>query len=318
MKYVFFILVFILIPVSFSFAQSNLSVGSEGLSIDIEPTYIKPLSKFTVSLNDYSFGSQVAGIKWQINNKLMSESANERSVSLVSPEQGGQMVIEAVVELVGGGKSVARKVITPTYLDIIVEPQTRTPFFYQGRSLPSIDSRMNLIALVNGTTVSSNDLIYTWQLNNKVVDGGSLRGKNTITITIPMGQYNIITLEVSNLAGESLVRRSIQVRNFTPKVTFYEVSSLYGQSKRAVTNLSLISDSDSIQAEPYYLDIETYNKPDLLEWKLGGVKSPTSAGNPYQITLARNGGNGRSTVDFHVRNLTQLLQGSQGSFNVNF
>jgi hypothetical protein len=151
-----------------------------------------------------------------------------------------------------------------------------------------------------------------------VIEGGPLRGKNKVTMTTPLGQRFVLSVDVTNLEGETLARRTIEVMTATPEVHFYEVTSLHGIKSKAIQNgFSLISESSTIQAEPYHLDLTTYNNPGLIEWKIGGQRTPSGSTNPYQITLARLGV-GASSIGFHVRDLNQLLQGARGEFQINF
>ena len=321
MKYILIALVLIFSPVLLTHAQVSSSFGSEGLSIDLEPLYPEPFSDFTVSLNDYSVSNQVTEIKWKVDGKSITESNNQRILQLKSGDINKKTVIEAIVTYSGGMTQSIKKTVSPTYLDIIIEPQTRTPSFYLGRSLPSIGSKINLTTILNGDVVGSSNYIYTWRINNVVIEGGSQRGKNKISTTFPFGTDLLVSLDVNNLNGETITRRTVQINNVSPSVLFYEVNPLYGQLTKPTSNLNLIGDSATIKAEPYNLDIQTYNSPDILEWKINGFVSNPATGNPYEVTLAREEGQafgGSSAVDFHVRSLKELLQGVQGSFKVNF
>jgi hypothetical protein len=318
MKYALIALALIFTPLFFTNAQVGLGITNQGLVIDTEPLFPEPEEAVTANLNDYSLSGQSAGVKWKVDGKLIEEASNLRTIKFTAPSVGKVMVVEAVVEIAGGGTMVAKKVIEPVYLDIIVEPQTRTPAFYLGRALPSVGSQINLTAILNGNAVSPTGLLYTWKVNNEVAQGGTLRAGNKISIPTPQGQLVLITLDVSTQDGEVLARRTIEIPSVSPKIYFYEMNALYGQSYKPLSNLNLIGESVSVRAEPYYLDILTYNSPAHLEWKVDGTKSNKNTGNPYIITLAGQGGTGSSKVDFHVRNLTQLLQGGQGGFQINF
>jgi hypothetical protein len=71
-------------------------------------------------------------------------------------------------------------------------------------------------------------------------------------------------------------------------------------------------------AEPYYLDIRTYNDPDINEWEIDRVAQQKSNANPYVITIQKVEEGGQSDVSFHVRSTTELLQGVEDRFKVNF
>lgn len=318
MKYIILTITLLFLPLSFSNAQS-FGIGNQGLSIDLEPSFPNPNSEVTLNLNDYSLPAQVTGITWKIDGKILSSSANNRSITIQTKGAGEETAIEAIVELTGRTTVSAKSVIKPVYLDIIVEPQTKTPAFYQGRALPSVGSKVNLTALISGDNTSPRDLLYTWKVDNTVIEGGTTRAKNKVTITTPNGYFFLVTLEVTTLAGKILMSRTINVISTNPQLHFYESSTLYGIKNIPVSNFNLIGNSATIQAEPYYLDILTYNTPDLVAWEIDGKVNENSSYNPYAITLARpQDFSGVSEINFHVRNLTQLLQGARGGFQVNF
>ncbi len=318
MKYVFLALVIIFTPLIFAQAQISSSLVNQVATIDLLPLYPAPGEAFTASLNDYSLSGSASSIRWEVDGEVIAAAQNTRTVSLTAKEVGESMVVSATISLSTGGTMTVRKTITPVFLDIVVEPQTRTPSFYQGRALPSIGSTINATALLEGYPTAMSDLLFTWRVNNTVIDGGSLRGKNKISFETPIGQLVLLTLDVSKTNGEVVMRKTIEVLSVRPVVYFYETSSLYGLKTKPLTSVSLIGTSASVQAEPYYLDILTYNNPELLEWEIDGNKSSESAGNPYEITVARDAGTGVSNVNFHVRNLTQLLQGGESAFRVNY
>jgi hypothetical protein len=318
MKYALLSLAIIFIPLGFLNAQVGSSLVNQQLTIDTNPVTPEPLSNVKASINDYSLPFTVSGVSWKINGVSLPEADNLRSINFKTGEAGSKTTLEATVSLGSGATLSTTKTITPAYLDIIVEPLTRTPSFYRGRGLPSVGSRVNLTALINGLEASPSSLIYTWRVNNNVIEGGSLRGKNKVTMTTPLGQRFILSVDVTNLDGTTVARKTTEVMTATPEVHFYEVTTLQGMKPRSLTKgFSLISDSSTIQAEPYNLDLSTYNNPDFLEWKIGGQRTEAVSVNPYQITLSRLGV-GAANVGFHVRDLTQLLQGARGEFQVNF
>jgi len=319
MKYFIFVLIVIIIPFSFSQAQVENSIGGDGPSLESTPIYPSPLSTVAINLNDYTLTARVVSITWKVDGALLAEAQNQRSISIRTQEAGRKTTIEAVLGFSDGLTQVVRKVLTPLYLDIIIEPQTKTPPFYIGRALPSIGSAINLTAIIAGNTTPAKDLLYTWRVNRDVLNGGSVRGGNTVTATTPIGQLMLISVDISTLDGSILVKRTIEVPSVAPTMYFYEHTPLYGLSHKAVSNLNLVGASATVRAEPYNLDINTYNRPDFLEWEVDGIKTTPKSANPYEITLGRPGETyGTSRVNLHVRNLSQLLQGSEGDFQVTF
>ncbi len=319
MKYLLVLFLCLVLPLHLAEAQNNLQYGSEQLNIDLEPLFPAPESEFTASVNDYALPIQGVGITWHVDGKLVKEAADARDLKLKTKTLGSNTTVKVSVILPSGGVVSVEKVIKPVFLDIIIEPQTRTPAFYAGRALPSSGSTVNATAILNGNTGNAGNLLYTWRLNNKVLEGGSVRGKNTITFTMPLGLFATLNLEVRTATGEPMARRSFNVTNQAPNLSFYTVSTLYGLTEKAVAeSIPLIGSSVTLRAEPFYLDLATYNNPDHLEWKIGGTYSKNDNGNPYEVTLAAQGGSGVTNVNFHVRNTVHLLQGAQDSFRVTY
>jgi hypothetical protein len=94
---------------------------------------------------------------------------------------------------------------------------------------------------------------------------------------------------------------------------------LYGVSNiTADKSLSISGNTVTITAEPYNLDSRVYNSPDLVEWKLNRRDVQNAQSYPYRITLQRSQSGGVSELNFHVRNLEQVLQGAEGDLNINF
>ena len=208
-----------------------------------------------------------------------------------------------------GRSEVASRTIRPIYLDIIVEPQTHVPDFYSGRALPSIGSIVNLTALLNDGSMVNSELIYTWRVNDQVIDAGPVRGRNKVSFTTPQGSSIILSLQVTRLDGTVLARRSLVIPSVSPEVVFYEMNTLYGLSSQAVrSNFNMSGNSATLMAEPYYLDSRVYNQPSLAEWKIDNYPAGSSGNNPYAITLERTGNPGIADLVFWLRNVPALLQ----------
>jgi hypothetical protein len=319
MKYFALALILLFIPSGSADAQFNTDVTNQGPSITLEPRYPAPNSETTASLDDYSLSGTVSSIRWYINGKQIPDTLNQRSIDFKTGEMNSKTTINAAVEINGKQTLDIKSIIEPIYLDIIVEAQTRVPSFYKGRSLPSVGSKVNYTALLNGGSILPNNLIYNWSIENRMINGGSLRGQYKISAPMPQGGGSILSLAVSTISGEILARKDIQIPSVEPEILFYESNTLQGMKQIPIkSSLNLISNSSTVHAEPYYLNILTYNRPPLLEWKIDGVRSPSGGSNPYKITLAHQETQGSAEIDFHVRDLTEFLQGGQSSINVNF
>lgn len=301
-------------------AQFNTSsITQPQLEIVLEPEFPEPGEIITASLNDYAGGVYGSTVVWSLDGVKIPESTNQRKTSLTAGSAGETQNLTITLLKPGGGSSVITKDITPVYLDIIIEPQTRVPTFYQGRALPSLGSMVNATALINGDGVNTNNFVYTWTIGRVVIDQGPLRGRNKVSYTTPMGKSAVMSLKVTNLQGETVARKSILIPSVTPTISFYEVSALLGTNNQDISNNFYLSgDSTSILAEPYNLDLRVYNEPDIHTWSVDGYKSYYEGGNPYEVNIQRVEGYKRSFLEFHVRDTTQILQGAKNTIVINF
>ncbi len=321
MRYIFLFIMFCLgtVPSASSAQETNLIYGEQALTVDLEPAFPSPEQSFTATVNDYSLPVQGAGIRWFIDGEFQPETKNQRSISLVAKPSGKKTEIELVLDLPSGRTITAKRIVEPVYLDVIIEPQTRTPAFYRGRALPSIGSQINATAVVNGNGIPASELLYTWRINNETLEGGAVRGKNSVSFTMPRGKFSTLSLEVRRVTGETLAKRLLDVANNDPVLRFYEINTLLGMSTRSVRDtFTLVGNSVTLRAEPYYLDITTYNQPDFLEWSIDNSTTRNPGGNPYEVTLSSANLGGSSKIGFHVRNTTQVLQGVKGDFRVTY
>lgn len=313
----FFLFFFGFFTTPMVFAQISTAPFLSQLQIVTEPLYPAPHSEVAVNLNDYALASAGGTIEWTVSGARRNDLVNKRSFVLTTGFEGVPVVIEAIITPESGPRSSARTTITPVYLDLIIEAQTRVPGFYLGRALPSIGSAVNVTALINGNAISPQDLVFRWQLNDTVLLGGPVRGQNQVAITMPQGGATLgVVVERAN--GSIVASKNIFLLNAEQAVRFYEVNSLYGMAKRPPERLSLIGNSTTVRAEPYHLDIRTYNNPDIANWSSTAL-TLTQGANPYEATLVRQGSvSGFSSVGFHVRSESQILQGAQAGLQVNF
>ncbi|MEK7462049.1 MAG: hypothetical protein AAB618_00535 [Patescibacteria group bacterium] len=316
MRLFLFGLLLLLTP-GFSGAQtSGEDFLNTNLSLELSPSYPSPNQSFTIDLNDYAGGAFGATIDWYYNDTKMDWAYNQRSITLVSPDAGESAVVKVLLSKPSGSSETVSRIITPIYLDIIFEPQTHVPAFYKGRALATPDSTVNATALLSTAVILSNEYLYTWRLNNTVLQGGPLRGGNRVSFTMPQDSSSILSLTVTKLDGSVVAKRTLALPVAAPRLLFYEVSTLYGVVPRALTSpFVFLSNSTTLRAEPYYLDSEVFNSPSVTAWNIATINAP-SGNNPYDITLERTEQTGLVDVVFRVQSTQKLLQGTKGELTI--
>ena len=299
-------------------AQTNIDAFiNTDLALEIQPTFPQPGEQLTLTLNDYGGSYYGASLEWYKDAVNIPSATNQRSLSITAPAIGAKETISIVLKMPSGVTASVKQVIAPIYADIIIEPQTHVPGFYKGRALPSAGSTVNLTALLSDGSPLGTDFIYTWRVNENVLEGGSLRGRNKISFVAPQDKELIISLQIAKPSGDILASRSIYIASMRPELHFYEVNALYGVETRTIrSDFPMIGSSVVIKAEPYYLDSNVFNQPSILEWKINQTKVANPNGDPYELTLEKTGYTGRAKMEFHVRSTIDLLQGARGEFNI--
>lgn len=302
-------------------AQFDLGAfGTPTLDITLDPAFPSPGETVTASIDDYSGGLYGAKISWTYGGALIPNTENQRSVEINAGDPGSTQTIQATLQLPQGTSQVVSRAISPVYLDVIFEPQTRTPDWYVGRALPSLGSQVNATALLSGkTNYDSNNVVYTWRVEQKVLEGGPIRGGNRVSFATPQGSGATVKVTAADLQGNTIASRVIRMQSVVPELFFYEKHSLYGQQHIPVTSsLTLIGNALTVQAEPYFLDVRFYNQPDIAQWEINSRKTDNGTSNPYEITLTRSGASGQTIINFHVRSLREVLQGAEEQIAVKF
>jgi hypothetical protein len=294
--------------------------GTPQTAIILSPSNPSPGDLVTASLNDYSGGVYGSEITWRYDGEVVPNAANQRQIQFVAGDAGSNVMVEATLSLPVGGTQTLQKVVRPVYMDIIIEPQTRVPDWYAGRALPSFGSQINTTVLLNdGSFIEPQTVVYTWRVNNKVIMGGPMRGGNQVAFPTPRGGAVVVSVTATTPAGDTIASRSVRVGIVSPELGFYEKHTLYGmQSSPITSNTPLVGSILTLQAEPFFLDSRVYNNPDIAEWEINRIATDNGSNNPYEITLRSSGGNGSTNVNFHVRSLQQVLQGSEESITINF
>jgi hypothetical protein len=287
-------------------------------ALEFQPSYPSPGETVMVSLNDYRSAWGGAEIRWYVNDTEALSAQNKRQLAVAAPDVGSRSTIKAVLNLPSGHSETIAATLEPLYLDLIIEPETHVPIFYDGRALPSVGSTVHVTALLGDTTLLGTNFIYTWRINGSVLGGGPQRGQHKTSFTVPHGSSFVLSLQVNRLDGTTLAQRSLFVPTVAPELNFYEVSTLYGVESMAIKNgFNLIGNSATIVAEPYFLDSKVFNNPSVLEWTVNGDQAEVRGDNPYEVTLERTGAPGMTNLGFHVRSTTLLLQGAQGDIPIN-
>lgn len=322
MKYVLvFTLLWVVSPFLVSTAEAQLSeLQTNASALVVSPRYPEPNTTVQLELNDYGLNTQGARYQWYINGVERVEAANQRSLSLPVGNLGETTTVLVKTILAGGAVVEARTTITPIRVDMLIEADTLVPTFYAGRALPSSGSAIRVTALpFLGTSQNPSTFSYTWRVGDEIVGGSSLYGKNSVTFSSGFERRVEVSVDIIDQSGTLVAKKTILVPISDPELHFYEVNPLQGLMERALgRNFIFSGDEINVRAEPYYMDRTFMAKQPFIEWKLNGQTITNPSQDPQEIVLRKSGDHGSFTIQFHVRNLRQLLQGVKDSVTITF
>lgn len=323
MRIIAILLFVLMVSTTPAHAQVGGSIGDitgENVSIILDPQYPNPGDQVKATIDDYSLNSFGSTITWYFDGLSAPAVANTRTITFTAPAIGKSMDIVVRLTAQNGQILEAKRTITPLYLDLIIEPQTYTPLFYQGRALPTKGSIVFINALLQNSQgpIDTTKYSYNWSLNGKPVNGGAKMGANWSQITVPHGRSSTIAITIQDKGGAIVARKLIAMPSVPIELHFYELSTLLGQSTRAITNdLILTGQSTTIKSAPYYLDTRAINDNLETQWDINNLPIATENVDPFQINLSRGVG-GSARVGFKVTNLSELLQNADATFTVRF
>lgn len=299
---------------TFSSAQSKNS----DLSLSTTPSFPEADSEFTVTLT--SFDQNRASIRWFLDGTEKTEFKNKNSAVLTAKGIGAASTILAKVTLLNGAVLQVSKTIIPNRVDIAISADTAVPPFYEGRSLPTSGSLVTATALTfTKANKSPKEYVYVWKINGKTQNGGGVLGENSISFTPAFENNVFVTVDVFDRSGAQVASKSISVPVVKPEIAFYEKNPLRGLSFTALNDpYILVGDEATIRAEGYYMNKDMLNGNVLKEWSINGKPAHEKNGEPEEVTFRRQGNPSKSQISFHIRNLSQLLQGAKSTLHIQF
>ncbi len=305
---------YFVLPTEHVGAQTT-NLGGQAATIELSPLHVSAGANFTARLGDYSNTLGDGDISWYVNGTLQTDKKNQMAITLVAPRIGEPMKIEVSR---GGGK--ISTIVVPQEIDIITEGDSMTPYFYQGRATPSVGTRARITAIprmfyANGTPVPPSDVVYSWNVDDKVVENG---GRPVLDLTLPIFGSPLVLLSATSRDGTATYEKTFYVETEEPSLQFHVYSPLTGLSRNAVQDSYYQTTNEvTLRAQPYSIDSTVYNNADY-SWTINDEQVNNTTSDPQVITLQKSGSGGVSTIGFSLRNLSVLSQYAENAFRVDF
>ncbi len=319
-----FIMVFAITPIDVS-AQSFTNFEDLGIkekiSVDITPSIPGPNQSVDVYVTSYMFDIDKSTISWYLNGILLEKGLGLRGISFKTGDLGQRSVLKLVIIKQTG--SVLEEVIEifPAEVDVIAEPITYTPPFYKGGSVATFQSPVKLVAVpnfidINGRKVPDSEIVYTWNINGKVVRGKSGAGKNTyIHETDIISRPIEVILKASPVSSNQIAKVSRVIDFIQPRILIYEKNPIFGTifEKSVQGSFTLNRQEIDFEAVPMFFDLEAMMGN--YTWVVNGNNLQDQT--DRDITFRRVDNNpGIASVSISIRDTKKILQAASTYFSL--
>jgi len=305
------------------FSQSLVSYTPQ---ITVSPTNPSYGQAVTATLDMQSVNLNNSTILWQVNGVTKKEGAGERSFSFQTERNGQTSLIKVTVTDQKGSVYENIYEVSPSEVNLVIEPGSFVPPFYSGRSafVPQGSAKIVAIAniLSNGIRVSDNNLIFKWRKNGVVLSDASGKGKNTFVVegSVPIKDINI-EVEVYNYNSKLVGSNSTILTPYNTKVILYEDNALYGKLfNKALTGTVNIGAQEEflIIAYPMYFNVSSETNDEIdYRWSVSG-KSTATAGAINTLLLRQTGARGSVSISLKIDGLSRIFQYGSSGFNLMF
>ncbi len=306
-----------------TFAANEIVLQESDISADIAPNNPQPYQDVTVSLTSYSTDLNKAMIKWQNGSNIVLSGYGKKTYSFKTLGPNTITILDISIESPDSVNAISKRVvINPSEVDLIWEGiNSYTPPFYRGKSFPSSEGMIKVVAIPNTNTIKQNkgSVTYNWKSNDNTVLPASGYNKDSYVFkNSELNDGEKITVVVESLGGNYSATNTIKIPITKPEVIFYKKSPtdgvLYNQ---AITNDTFISEEEvSLVAEPYFLDIKGNEGDFAYSWKINGKDIDTPS-KKTELTIRPASRGGYATIDVLFNNLNTLYQHVSGKIKIN-
>ncbi len=326
MRYTLLTLLSLVIFLS-SMATAHAQLRNTDMVLTISPPYPAPLQNVEAKISTAVTDLEKAYISWSLNGQRMASGVGKKIFSFEIGADAVDVELVVSVETVDGQSVVKSIRIKPAEIDILWEAvDSYAPPFYRGKTLVAKEGTFKVAAMPSVVSlsgkISSNNLSYAWQKDNKAQQSASGWGKRSFIFNNSyLDRANQINVKVSDIEGNINTAGKIVIAPFNPKIVFYRMDKSLGMITETALQdgFEVKEGGETIAGIPYFINPDNLNSGDIeYSWKVGGEDIYTV--NPrYQVSLVpESGKSGSSTLRLYVENTRNLFEGVSKTINVRF
>ena len=287
--------------------------------LTITPKYPSIGESVNVELSSFAIDLDNSFVSFYKNDSLLKEGFGIRKVNY-GPVRDS-VAIKVTIKTPDGVLVEKTKTLIPGSVNIIWEALNYTPPFYKGKSLYTKESDLKVTAIPtmkdsSGNIVSSQDIIYTWKINNQIQTSLSGLGRETVIIEeIFLGSKLKIEVLAESRNREVFAVQTETIETVDPGLYFYENDPLYGINWSQVMSNTVVEDEISIFSSPLYFSSQDISEL-FYTWKANGI----TLGESSNTVTIRNesDSSGIVRINLAVENINSFFERAQSSLALQF
>lgn len=317
----FLILGFLLIPSS-TIKASEVGLQDSDIDVTTIPENPEPYGNVTIKISSYATDLNKAFIEWQNGSKTLLSGYGKLSYSFQA--LGPDLATDFYVTITppdSEDKFTKKITIKTSEVELLWESVgSYTPPFYRGKSFPSRESSIKVVAIPNTNIIKQGkgNITYNWENDDNAVQSASGYSKDSyIFSNDQLKTKENISVRASSIDGKYNATKTIEIPIVNPKIVFYKKSPTEGVLyNRALTDGAFITEDEvTLVAEPYFLALDGNEVNFSYNWKINGETIDTPS-KKTELTVRPGSRGGYATIDLVMENLNFLFQKVSAKLNL--
>ena len=256
--------------------------------------------------------------EWYLDDQLIIPQSGRAKINFSFQTSKPQHLARLVISDLNKKKITENTVSVGSYdVSLVWQTNSFSPLDYEGRTMPSVGSRIVVTAIPEIRNEDPENLIYTWYVNSESQVRGVL-GEQTFSFLVTKNVTFIpVMVEVSNLSQSVTVRKGISVPIVKPSLALYQKQNQKLSAERAAFVLS--GGQIDFYAQPFYFHIN--KATDLIyKWSFAGKEAVSAASedaNLLTLTIPQTSREGSEILRVKAENPRVLGEQAKAEIEIN-
>lgn len=298
--------------------QKTLNDLKSDFTLEASATNPDPDTAITVAVQSFTFDKARAKYSWFVNGTLQIEASGvgRPEFSLSSGREGTAKTVRVDVTTPSGISRSQTLTIRPVRAVLYWWSDTQVPYWYKGKALPSIGSRLSIFAAP--AAVESAQLDYRWELDVNLQPQASGLGKSVFAFKVAVPFDITVEAAMKNLTGTFAKTAGARIRPVDPIMLIYAVRPPRGiVSERSLRTFTAPSgDPYEFIAAPFFLPFAG-ERTLAYTWNLNGKDIAGEPPDPWRFILTSNPNTSAlDQLSVAVESSTQPAQQAVGNITI--